>query len=145
MFPSLSAISSFAKSFFSHPFAKDIIARGKKKKASSCTRNGNPHVINKRRGPKVYANTYVRAGSVLFLQRKLRIHPGLNVAMGKNLTIFALKPGKVVWSTEKFDPDYNRQYIEQWYGHRKNDTILKKYMHIIPEPQHNDFKLVHLI
>ena len=50
------------------------------------------------RSVKAYGSETVRAGSILVRQRGTRIHPGENVGIGKDDTLFALKDGKVVYS-----------------------------------------------
>jgi large subunit ribosomal protein L27 len=54
---------------------------------------------SKRLGVKRYAGEKVRAGNILIRQRGTRIHPGDNVGLGKDYTIFALIDGVV-----KFEP-----------------------------------------
>jgi large subunit ribosomal protein L27 len=46
-------------------------------------------------GVKAYGNQIVQAGTILVRQRGSKIHPGLNVGIGKDDTLFALKDGKV--------------------------------------------------
>ena len=53
----------------------------------------------KRLGVKRYAGEQVRAGNILVRQRGTRIHPGSNVGMGRDYTLFALIDGKV-----KYEP-----------------------------------------
>jgi large subunit ribosomal protein L27 len=53
----------------------------------------------KRLGVKRYAGEQVRAGNILVRQRGTRIHPGNNVGMGRDYTLFALIDGKV-----KYEP-----------------------------------------
>ncbi|MFH1016830.1 MAG: 50S ribosomal protein L27 [Pseudomonadota bacterium] len=48
-----------------------------------------------RRGIKVYSGTRVTAGSILVRQVGTRIHPGANVGMGRDYTIFAKVNGVV--------------------------------------------------
>lgn len=57
-------------------------------------RDSNPQHL----GVKAYGSETVRAGSILVRQRGTRIHPGENVGIGKDDTLFALKDGKVVYS-----------------------------------------------
>ena len=54
---------------------------------------------SKRLGVKRYAGQYVNAGTILVRQRGTRIHPGNNVGVGKDYTLFALISGVV-----KFEP-----------------------------------------
>jgi large subunit ribosomal protein L27 len=57
-------------------------------------RDSNPKYL----GVKAYGNQVVRAGSILVRQRGTKIHPGKNVGLGKDNTLFALVAGKVVYS-----------------------------------------------
>ena len=58
------------------------------------TRNGRDS-NSKRLGVKRYDNQLVSAGSILVRQRGTRIHPGNNVGLGKDHTLFALIDGVV--------------------------------------------------
>ena len=49
----------------------------------------------KRLGVKKYGGEFVRAGNILIRQRGTKIHPGENVGLGKDFTIFALTDGFV--------------------------------------------------
>ncbi len=67
-----------------------------RKKGASSTRNGRDSEA-KRLGIKRYAGQKVSAGSILVRQRGTRIHPGNNVGIGKDDTLFALIDGYVVY------------------------------------------------
>ncbi|HCO12336.1 MAG TPA: 50S ribosomal protein L27 [Desulfonauticus sp.] len=69
------------------------------KKAGGSTRNGRDS-IGKRRGVKRFAGQQVRAGNILVRQLGTKIHPGENVGLGKDYTLFALVDGVVKF--EKF-------------------------------------------
>ena len=64
------------------------------KKAGASNRN-NRDSQSKRLGVKRYAGQQVNAGTILVRQRGTRIHPGSNVGVGKDYTIFALIDGVV--------------------------------------------------
>lgn len=66
------------------------------KKAGGSTRNGRDS-NSKRLGVKKFGNEAVVAGNIIVRQRGTKWHPGLNVGMGKDHTIFATSPGKVVF------------------------------------------------
>ena len=51
-----------------------------------------------RRGVKIYSGQIVRAGNILTRQLGTLIHPGENVGMGRDYTLYALIDGKVVYS-----------------------------------------------
>ena len=64
------------------------------KKAGGSSRNGRDSQ-GQRRGVKVFAGETVRAGNILVRQVGTRIHPGKNVGMGRDFTLFALIDGIV--------------------------------------------------
>lgn len=69
------------------------------KKAGGSTRNGrdsNPKYL----GIKRYGGQIVNAGEIIIRQRGTQFHPGQYVGIGKDHTLFALKPGKVVFSVK---------------------------------------------
>ena len=66
------------------------------KKAGGSSRNGRDSV-GKRLGIKRYAGQFVRAGNILVRQRGTKIHPGANVGVGKDWTLFAKIDGIVVF------------------------------------------------
>jgi large subunit ribosomal protein L27 len=70
------------------------------KKGAGSTRNGRDSNSQKR-GVKVYGGETVTAGSVLVRQVGATIHPGRNVGLGKDFTLFALIDGvvKYEWRT----------------------------------------------
>ncbi|MCK5576822.1 MAG: 50S ribosomal protein L27 [Dehalococcoidales bacterium] len=68
------------------------------KKGGGSTRNGRDSQ-SKRLGVKRYAGETVNAGTILVRQRGTRIHPGNNVGMGRDFTLFALIDGNV-----KYEP-----------------------------------------
>ena len=68
------------------------------KKGGGSSRNGRDSQ-SKRLGVKRYAGHSVNAGTILVRQRGTRIHPGNNVGVGKDFTLFALINGIV-----KFEP-----------------------------------------
>ena len=64
------------------------------KKGSGTSRNGRDSK-SKRLGVKKYDTQVVTAGSILVRQRGTRIHPGHNVGLGKDHTLFSLINGSV--------------------------------------------------
>ncbi|MGZ5038966.1 MAG: 50S ribosomal protein L27 [Usitatibacter sp.] len=67
------------------------------KKAGGSSRNGRDSE-SKRLGLKAYGGELVNAGSILVRQRGTTFHPGLNVGIGKDHTLFAMKTGTVKYS-----------------------------------------------
>ena len=64
------------------------------KKGGGSTRNGRDSA-GKRLGVKRYDTQAVRAGTIIVRQRGTRIHPGTNVGLGKDHTLFSLVDGTV--------------------------------------------------
>jgi len=64
------------------------------KKAGGSSRNGRDSQA-KRLGTKVYGGEVIRAGGIIIRQRGTKVHPGVNVGMGKDFTLFALVDGHV--------------------------------------------------
>ena len=64
------------------------------KKGGGSTRNGRDSE-SKRLGVKVYGGQEIHAGGIIVRQRGTKVHPGTNVGMGKDHTLFALIDGQV--------------------------------------------------
>ncbi len=64
------------------------------KKGGGSTRNGRDSK-SKRLGVKRYDTQLVTAGTIIVRQRGTRIHPGSNVGVGRDHTLFALVDGSV--------------------------------------------------
>lgn len=64
------------------------------KKGQGTSRNGRDSK-SKRLGVKKFGGEAVIPGNIIMRQRGTRFHPGKNVGMGRDFTLFALKPGKV--------------------------------------------------
>ena len=72
------------------------------KKAGGSSRNGRDSA-GQRYGIKKYAGQKVRAGNILIRQKGTRIHPGENVGVGKDYTLFSKVDGIVAY--ERFSTD----------------------------------------
>ena len=64
------------------------------KKAGGSSRNGRDSE-SKRLGVKMYGGQLCIAGNILVRQRGTQFHPGVNVGIGKDHTLFALIDGRV--------------------------------------------------
>jgi large subunit ribosomal protein L27 len=64
------------------------------KKAGGSTRNGRDS-HSKRLGVKAFGGEHVIPGNIIVRQRGTQMHPGLNVGIGTDHTLFALTPGRV--------------------------------------------------
>jgi large subunit ribosomal protein L27 len=68
------------------------------KKGGGSTRNGRDSE-SKRLGVKRYGGELINAGTIIIRQRGTTIHPGVNVGMGKDHTLFATMTGTVQFVT----------------------------------------------
>ena len=69
------------------------------KKGQGTSRNGRDS-RSKRLGGKKFGGEQVRAGNIILRQRGTRYHPGNNVGMGRDHTLFALKEGSVLFDSQ---------------------------------------------
>lgn len=77
-------------------------------------KDSNPKYL----GTKLYAGETAKAGSIIIRQRGTKILPGNNVSMGKDHTLFALKPGTIKFGTKR-KVNFNRT------------SSVKKVVHVI--------------
>ena len=76
------------------------------KKGVGSSRNGRESE-SKRLGVKIYGGQTVRAGNIIVRQRGTAHHPGENVGLGKDHTLFALIDGEVVFRKKR----NNRSFV----------------------------------
>lgn len=76
------------------------------KKGAGSTRNGRDS-IGRRLGVKCFGGEHVIPGNIIVRQRGTVFHPGKNVGMGRDHTIYAVTEGHVTFSKSAG----NRQYI----------------------------------
>lgn len=76
------------------------------KKGQGTSRNGRDSQ-SKRLGVKKFGGQSVVAGNIIVRQRGTKFHPGKDVGIGRDFTLFALKDGKV-----EFDKERRRVSIE---------------------------------
>lgn len=72
------------------------------KKGQGSTQN-NRDSAGRRLGIKKFGSQFVRAGNIIVRQRGTKVHPGENVGMGKDHTIFALVDGIVKFQQKTKD------------------------------------------
>jgi large subunit ribosomal protein L27 len=77
------------------------------KKAGGSTRNGRDSE-SKRLGVKVYGGQAINAGGIIIRQRGTQFHPGENVGIGKDHTLFAKAEGAVKFEVKG---PRNRRYV----------------------------------
>jgi len=75
------------------------------KKAGGSSRNGRDSA-GQRRGVKIFAGQVVRAGSIIVRQLGTKIHPGHNVGLGRDYTLYSKVDGIVAY--ENFGRDRKR-------------------------------------
>ncbi len=66
------------------------------KKGGGSTKNGRDSQ-SKRLGVKRFGGEVIKAGNIIIRQRGTQIHPGTNVGLGRDHTLFALVDGKVTF------------------------------------------------
>ena len=66
------------------------------KKGAGSSKNGRES-HSKRLGIKIYGGQSAKAGNIIVRQRGTKHHPGVNVGIGKDHTLFALEEGTVVF------------------------------------------------
>lgn len=86
-------IEAFDIQFFAHK---------KGQGSSSNGRDSNPQYLGIKRGD----GEFVSAGTILVRQRGTKYHPGRNVGLGRDYTLFALSSGKVSFLTRA-----NRKFV----------------------------------
>jgi large subunit ribosomal protein L27 len=69
------------------------------KKAGGSSRNGRDSV-SKRLGVKKFGGEQVLAGNIIVRQRGSAFHPGRNTRLGKDFTLFATAPGRVLFEVK---------------------------------------------
>jgi large subunit ribosomal protein L27 len=75
------------------------------KKSGGSSRNGRDSA-GQRLGVKKYGGENVLAGNILVRQRGTKFHPGDNVGLGRDHTLFATETGAVKFTTKKGDKTY---------------------------------------
>jgi len=82
------------------------------KKAGGSSRNGRDSQA-KRLGVKVFGGERVNAGQIIVRQRGTRVHPGENVGMGRDHTLYARVPGQVQYRVRGADSNQTVSVIEE--------------------------------
>ncbi len=72
------------------------------KKGAGSSRNGRDSE-SKRLGVKLFGGQTAKAGNIIVRQRGTKHNPGLNVGLGRDHTLFALKDGEVEFRRKKDD------------------------------------------
>ena len=72
------------------------------KKAGGSSRNGRDSQ-SKRLGVKAYGGEAISAGGIIIRQRGTKVHPGANVGVGKDHTLYARIDGRIVFAVKGAD------------------------------------------
>ncbi|MDK2909962.1 MAG: large subunit ribosomal protein [Bacteroidales bacterium] len=75
------------------------------KKGAGSSQNGRESE-SKRLGVKIFGGQFAKAGNIIIRQRGTKHHPGINVGMGKDHTLFALTDGIVEFRRRRNDKSY---------------------------------------
>ncbi len=75
------------------------------KKGVGSSKNGRESE-SKRLGVKIFGGEACKAGNIIVRQRGTQHHPGVNVGMGKDHTLYALTDGTVVFSQTRGDRSF---------------------------------------
>jgi len=75
------------------------------KKGVGSSKNGRES-HSKRLGVKIFGGQICKAGNILIRQRGTQHHPGVNVGMGRDHTLFALIDGRVMFRKKQDDKSY---------------------------------------
>ena len=75
------------------------------KKGVGSSKNGRESA-SKRLGVKIWGGQYAKAGNIIVRQRGTQHHPGENIGMGKDHTLFALVDGTVEFKKGRKDRSY---------------------------------------
>ena len=89
-------------------------------KAAGSSKN-NRESESKRLGQKLSDGQYTNAGQIIFRQRGTKIHPGNNVGIGGDDTLFALISGYVKYETKR-----NRKYVSVYETKQVSESANKK-------------------
>ncbi len=85
------------------------------KKGAGSSNNGRESE-SKRLGVKIYGGQAAKAGNIIIRQRGTTHHPGLNVGMGKDHTLFALVDGLVEFRKRRNNKSYVSVVISESDG-----------------------------
>ena len=96
------------------------------KKAGGSSRNGRDSA-GRRLGVKIFGGQQAIAGNIIVRQRGTKHHPGENVGMGKDHTLFALTDGKVVFKKKRDNKSYvNIMPMVEEYVEKANKAAAAK-------------------
>ncbi|XP_068439180.1 large ribosomal subunit protein bL27m [Clinocottus analis] len=116
------------------------------KKAGGSSKNTGGKSPGRRYGSKKYDGHYVHAGNILATQRALMYHPGANVGMGTNNTLYAMEEGYVRYTKEVYVPPPRSPEATRVITKLPKGTVLyKTFVNVLPVKQEGKFKLVDMV
>ncbi|XP_029456487.1 39S ribosomal protein L27, mitochondrial [Rhinatrema bivittatum] len=116
------------------------------KKAGSSSKNHGGKSPGKHYGTKKLDGDFVHAGNILATQRQIRWHPGTQVGMGHNKTLFALEDGIVRYTKEVYVPSPRSVETRNVICRLPVGAVLyKTFINVIPAPQEGRFRLVDML
>ncbi|XP_018090792.1 39S ribosomal protein L27, mitochondrial [Xenopus laevis] len=142
----LSLCRCVSRGFVAPPPVSLLVAREASKKAGGSSKNKGGKSPGRRYGYKKLDGDFVHAGNILATQRIMRWHPGSQVGIGRNKTLFALEDGIVRYTKEVYVPpprsEESRNVICQLPA---GAIIYKTFVNVIAVPRENHFKLVEMM
>uniref|UniRef100_A0A7S3PK05 50S ribosomal protein L27, chloroplastic n=1 Tax=Aplanochytrium stocchinoi TaxID=215587 RepID=A0A7S3PK05_9STRA len=106
-------ISGLGEFIISRPqfqLVNSVPVRFATKKAGGSTNNGRDSP-GKRLGVKIYGGQFAKHGAIVVRQRGTPVHPGFNIGMGRDHTLFALTSGKVKFYSKEVKPGRIVKYV----------------------------------
>ncbi|XP_056286263.1 39S ribosomal protein L27, mitochondrial [Pseudoliparis swirei] len=123
----------------------DSVRFASKKAGGSCKNTGGKSP-GRRYGSKKYDGDFVHAGNILATQRLIRYHPGAQVGMGTNKTLFAMEDGIVRYTKEVYVPAPRSPESTQVITKLPRGAVLyKTFICVLPVKQEGKFRLVDMV
>lgn len=90
---------------------------------------------------------FVHYKEVLAKQYTMCWHPGLNVGIDQNRTIYALCDGIMTITEEQYNPDWDYPLVHEVYMDKESKLAppYKRYIHVIPKKRVSEFKLIDVV
>ncbi|XP_074518666.1 large ribosomal subunit protein bL27m [Halichoeres trimaculatus] len=116
------------------------------KKSGGSSKNIGGKSPGKRYGFKKQDGNFVHAGNILATQRRIRYHPGAQVGMGTNKTLYALEDGYVRFTKEVYIPPPRSPEASKLITRLPHGAVLyKTFINVMPIKQEGKFKLVDMV
>ncbi|NWI58564.1 RM27 protein, partial [Calyptomena viridis] len=123
-----------------------LAVRWASKKTAGSSKNLGGRSPGKRYGVKKVEGAFVHAGNILATQRLIRWHPGAQVGMGRNNTLYALEDGIVRYTKEVYVPRPRSSESRDVICRLPKGAILyKTFINVIPNTEVGSFKLVKML